>query len=77
MSQTKNYLIDKLNNLPQYSAEETGTPCLAFDDVMEVMQYDKILLAEECGLTFTGYEKGEAQFIGDDKAWDNFNKGGI
>ena len=37
----------------------------------------KIELAEECGLEFTGeYEEGEPQFIGDNQAWDYLNNGG-
>jgi len=37
----------------------------------------KIELAEECGLTFTGeYEEDEPQFIGDNRAWAYYNDGG-
>lgn len=39
-------------------------------------QLNKIKEGEDCGLTYTGnYEDGLPQFIGDNKAWDKFNKG--
>ena len=35
-----------------------------------------IEMAEECGLVHTGeYEDGLPQFIGNNVAWDKFNKG--
>lgn len=45
---------------------------------LTIEQEDKLDLAEECGLNFTGeFEEGEPQFTGNNKAWSLFNDGGI
>ena len=40
----------------------------------EVLNEQMQELAEEAGLTFCGFEGEEPQFIGDDKAWDKWDK---
>lgn len=82
MSKTKNILIDKMNELKRYYAEDTGVPCLAFDDVEKLIEKgfekerEKIMNGLNCGLTLTGfYEDGEPEFTGTNEQWAKFNDG--
>ena len=38
---------------------------------------DKIELAVECGLILTGFKDGVPEYLGDNRAWDYFNNGGV
>lgn len=72
-------MLKKLYALPQYSAEETGVPCVALDDVekMLIAENDYILNASKCGLVFTGeYDSaGSPIFMGNNSQWKKFDDG--
>jgi len=74
----KNLLIDKMNELKQYEAVETGVPCLAIDDVEKMLEEHKEDIENHirCGLLFCGYDKeGNANFMGTNAEWKKFDDG--
>lgn len=78
IQQHNDTVILHLYKYPQYSALETGVPCLALDDVIKLVidERNEIKKGINCGLVFTGNydENGRPDFIGTTEEWKKFNK---